>query len=101
MQEHGDISPNLCINISQWHHVADEILSKYPGKFNIFEYDDSNIKNNTLSPEDIARLASLTKCPAVDAKGHHTKTVSGDPITCDHCLRCYRKTGKTTAVYSH
>lgn len=101
IQNGNNIADNLVINISQWHHVADKFLSKYPGLFNIFEYDDSNRKHNTLSEEDKDRLASLTHCPAVGKDGHHAKTKDGTLITCDMCKRCYTKTGRTTAVYSH
>lgn len=101
MQKYGSTAPNFCINISQWHGCADEILAKYPNQFNVFEYDDSNLKHNDLSEEDLARLAQLHHCPAVDFHGHHAKDKNGNDITCDKCLRCYRKTGKTTAVYAH
>lgn len=96
-----DTAANFVINISQWHGVADNFLAKYPGKFNVFEYDDSNLKHNELSEEDKARLAATPKCPAVDINGHHAKRPDGSDITCDMCKRCYRKTGKITAVYSH
>lgn len=101
MKLRGDTAPNFVINVSQWHGVADEFLAKYPGKFNVFEYDDSNRKSNTLSDDEIARLAAEPHCPAVTIKGHHALTADGNPITCDMCKRCYRKTGKVTAVYDH
>lgn len=101
MQKHGDTAPNFCINISQWNHVADKFLAKYPNKFNVFEYDPSNLANCNLSLVDRARLAKITKCPAVDKNGHHVKKADGTPITCKDCGRCYRKTGKITAVYAH
>lgn len=97
----GDTQPNFVINISQWHHVADDFLKKYVDKVNIFEYDDSNLKNHGLSEEDVARLSKISHCPAVTKQGTHAKTPNGDPITCDMCRRCYTKTGKATAVYSH
>lgn len=96
-----EVAPNFVINISQWHHCADEFLAAHPGLFNIFEYDDSNRKDNDLSAEDIARLDSTIHCPAVTKSGKHAKTSSGEDITCDHCLRCYRKNSGHTAVYSH
>lgn len=97
----GDTQPNFVVNVSQWHHVADEFIAKYEGKCNVFEYDDSNLKHNDLSPEDVKRLSKIQHCPAVTRAGHHAKTPAGEDITCDHCRRCYTKTGKTTAVYSH
>lgn len=96
-----DIEPNFIINISQWHHVADDIAKKYQGKCNVFEYDDSNLKHHELSEEDVLRLSKTPHCPAVDKKGHHTKNAKGEPITCDKCRRCYTKTGAITAVYAH
>ena len=97
----GDTEPNFAVNVSQWHHVADDFLAKYPGKCNVFEYDDSNLKNHNLSEEDVNRLSQITHCPAVTKAGKHAVTPSGDPITCDHCKRCYTKTGRATAVWSH
>ena len=97
----GDTEPNFVVNISQWHHVADEVIKKYAGKCNVFEYDDSNLKNHDLSPEDVERLSHITHCPAVTKEGHHAKLPNGEDITCDHCKRCYTKTGRITAVYSH
>lgn len=101
IQKHGDTAPNFVVNVSQWKHVADEFLAKYPKKFNVFEYDDSNKKDNDLSEEDKIRLAATVHCPAVNAQGHHVLDKDGKPITCDRCGRCYRKTGKVTAVHSH
>ena len=98
---HEALAENFVINISQWHHCADEFLAAHPGLFNVFEYDDSNRKDNDLSAEDIARLDSTIHCPAVTKSGKHAKTSSGEDITCDHCLRCYRKNSGHTAVYSH
>lgn len=96
------IAPNFIINISQWHHCADAFLAKYPkNTFNIFEYDDSNRKSNQLPQGDIDRLLDMHHCPAVTKEGKHAKTKNGDPITCDMCQRCYRKTGEQTAVYAH
>ena len=101
MQKHGKTADNFCVNISQWHGVADEILKKYPNQFNVFEYDDSNVKGNTLSDDDKTRLSNCQHCPAVTKQGHHAKDKNGKDITCDRCLRCYNKTGKLTAVYAH
>ena len=95
------IAANLVINVSEWHGVAADFLAKYPGVFNVFEYDDSKRKNNELSKEEISRLESEVHCPAVNSKGHHALKPDGTPITCSMCQRCYRKTGETTAVYAH
>lgn len=97
----GNTEPNFVINVSQWHHVADWFIEKYPGRCNVFEYDDSNLKHHDLSDADVARLSKIAHCPAVTKEGHHAKTPNGEDITCDKCKRCYRKTGQTTAVYSH
>ena len=101
MQKHGKTADNFVINVSQWEHCADNFLAKYPNVFNVFEYNPTNMKNCTWSDSEKKRINSLPKCPAVDIKGHHTKDVHGNPITCDKCLRCYRKTGQTTTVWSH
>ena len=101
MKKRGESAPNFVINVSQWHGVASGFLAKYPGKFNVFEYDDSQLKSSKLVAEDVARLAKLPHCPAVTASGKHAKNAAGEDITCDHCGRCYRKTGATTAVYAH
>jgi hypothetical protein len=97
----GDTEPNFAVNVSQWHHVADEFLAKYPNKCNVFEYDDSNLKHHDLSEEDVLRLEKVTHCPAVTKEGHHATLPNGESITCDRCKRCYTKTGRHTAVYSH
>lgn len=100
IDKRGDSQSNFVINVSQWHGVADDFLRKYTG-VNVFEYDDSNRKNNELSEADKARLKNIQHCPAVTAEGKHAKTASGADITCDRCGRCYRKTGSITAVYAH
>lgn len=97
----GESEPNFVINVSQWHGVADEFIRRNPTGYNIFEYDDSNKKSCELSEADKARLAKECHCPAVTREGKHAKTPAGEPITCDHCKRCYTKTGKVTAVWSH
>jgi len=101
LDEIRDTEPNFCVNISQWHHVADWFLSKYPGKCNVFEYDDSNLKHHELLEDDVKRLAEVKHCPAVTKQGHHAKNAKGEDITCDQCKRCYNKRGWETAVYSH
>lgn len=101
LKTNENTADNFVVNISQWHHVADDFLKENLGKFNVFEYDDSNKKDNNLTVDDIKRLANETHCPAVKADGHHAMTKDGKPITCDMCRRCYRKTGELTAVYAH
>lgn len=98
---HENTAPNFVVNISQWNHVADQFLSKHAGKFNVFEYDESNKKTTTLTEADQERLSKLTHCPAVMQNGRHRLLEDGTPVTCDMCRKCYTKTGKTTAVYSH
>ena len=98
--EHGFAS-NFVVNVSQWHHVADAFLQKHPGVFNVFEYDDSNLKDCEMSNEDKGRLTKVPHCPAVTSDGHHRLDKDGNPVTCDHCKRCYTKTGHATAVYAH
>ena len=88
----SDFAPNLVVNVSQWHGVADEFLAKYSwAKLNVFTYDDHT------EP----RLEKVQHCPAVTPQGHHAKLPDGSPITCDHCRRCYTKTGRETAVHAH
>ena len=88
----SDFAPNLVVNVSQWHGVADEFLAKYGwAKLNVFTYDDHRE----------ARLLKVQHCPAVTPQGHHAKRPDGTPIQCDQCRRCYVKTGKETAVYAH
>lgn len=101
LDKHKESADNLCINASQWHHVADEFLKKYSGKVNVFTYDDAHRKSVELSFEDKARLGVMPHCPAVTMDGKHAKDKDGNDITCDRCGRCYRKTGKETAVYAH
>lgn len=98
----GNFADNFIVNVSQWHGVADEFLAKWPGRFNVFEYDDSNLKGCELSDEDKARLKKVAHCPAVAPDGTHRKDKDGNPITCDHCNRCYTKRpGQLTAVHAH
>lgn len=97
----ASIAQNFIINISEWHGVASKFLKKYPGVFNVFEYDDSNLKDCSMSEEDKQRLAKTAHCPAVAKDGSHRNDQNGNPITCDHCKRCYTKTGARTAVYAH
>lgn len=102
---HTDFEPNFVINISQWHGSADQFLAKYPKKFNVFEYDDTNHRGCSLAAADQKRLAATHHCPAVLKDGSHaTYTDSAGKqknITCNMCNRCYKNTHETTAVYSH
>lgn len=100
-QPDKDTAPNFVINISQWHGEADAFLAKYPGKFNVFEYDDSNRKNCDLSDAEKERLSHCKHCKAVTIEGKHAVNAKGEPITCDGCTRCYQKQGWHTAVYAH
>ena len=95
-------APNLCVNVSEWHGVAKEFLEGHAwAKLNVFEYDDSLQRGCGLDDAEKERLAKLPHCPAVGKDGKHRATPAGDPITCDMCGRCYRKTGERTAVYAH
>lgn len=97
-----DFAPNMVINVSEWHGVAKPFLEKYGwAMLNVFEYDDSNVKGNSLSEEDVERLSKAPHCPSVTRDGHHAKNKDGSEVTCDQCRRCYRKTGRLTAVYAH
>ena len=90
---------NMCVNISQWHHCADAAIRKLRElgvTLNVFEYDDSNVKGNQLSPEDIERLSKMRHCPAVLESGKMDHSVQ-----CKTCGYCYDNDGKETAVYSH
>lgn len=101
LETRGETEPNFVINVSQWHGCADDFLTRHAGKINVFEYDDTNRKDCTMPDPERARVRNLPHCPAVLENGKHAKDASGEPITCDRCKRCYRKTGKTTAVWSH
>lgn len=106
LEKHGETAPNFVINVSQWHGEADKALADLKTwisarKVNVFEYDDTNRKDCTLSAADRTRLAAAPHCPAVLKSGHRATTLTGAPITCTMCGRCYRKTGINTAVYAH
>lgn len=106
LEKHDSTAPNFVINVSQWNGVANAALKNLDfwirtGKVNVFEYDDTNRTSHTHTPEDVRRLKALQHCPAVSKTGKRATTPTGEPITCDMCRRCYRKTGATTAVYAH
>lgn len=106
LDEKKGVSPeNLIINASEWHGVAANFINKYsakyPGAFNVFEYDDHNKKDCDLPVEEKVRLETLPHCAAVGRDGKHQKFPNGDPITCDKCMHCYRKHGNRIAVWSH
>lgn len=97
----GDSAPNFTINVSEWHGYAAKFIEKYKGKVNVFEYDDSKRSNSIVSLVQKVRLAKLAHCPAVNADGSHGVDKDGKRIKCEGCGNCYRKTGRTTAVYAH
>lgn len=100
----GGYSKNFIINVSQWHGCADEFLKRFPeAQLNVFEYDDSNLKKNTLSEEDKERLSKLPHCPAVTKDGKHAKNPDGSDKTCSQCKLCYKDRDKARiiAVYAH
>lgn len=100
----GQTEDNFTINISQWHHVMDSTiaeLNRLGAKYNIFTYDDSNRNINELSEEDKKYLEALPHCKAVMKNGGHYLKSDGTPLHCAECQKCYHKTGKETAVYSH
>ena len=102
-KKHGQTADNLCVNVSEWHNIMTDLrseLDKLGVIYNVFEYDDSNRSWCTLNDSEKERLAGEQHCPAVGKDGHHVK-VNGVDLTCDMCGRCYRKTGKVTAVYDH
>ena len=101
LRAYGETAPNFAINISEWHGVAKAFIDAHPGQFNVFEYDDSNLKSCTLEDAEKERLSKVPHCPAVDKQGHHTTRPDGSTIKCEDCRRCYKKTGARTAVWSH
>jgi len=103
---HQDIPANFSIQISQWHHCADEFIAKYAERWSlgIFEYDDSFVPGNGLSQEDLDRLAKTPHCPSIDKNGHHRKMPDGSDFTCDKCkgkMSCYNQNYRHIAVYAH
>lgn len=101
-----DLPDNFAIQISQWHHCADDFIAKYAERWNlgIFEYDDSFVKGCDMSEEDKARLAKIPHCPGIDKKGHHRKMADGSDFTCDKCqgrMSCYNQNYRHIAVYAH
>lgn len=102
-KKHGQTADNLTINLSEWHGTMSQTrdaLDAIGAKYNIFEYDDSNRSHCTLSEDDKARLAKTIHCPGIDKNGHHV-SINGQALTCDKCKLCYKKLGKTIAVYDH
>lgn len=105
-ENHMELPTNFAIQISQWHHCADEFIDKYAKRWNlgIFEYDDSFVKGCDMSEEDKARLAKIPHCPGIDKNGHHRKMADGSGFTCDKCqgkMSCYNQNYRTIAVYAH
>ena len=102
--KHHQTAPNFTINVSQWNHVMDDTIQKLRAmgaQFNIFTYDESNRAACKLSEQDKAALKATPHCPAVLQSGSHFIKPDGKPLLCSECRRCYIKTCKETAVYSH
>lgn len=105
-ENHMELPANFAIQISQWHHCADDFIDKYTERWNlgIFEYDDSFVKGCDMSEEDKARLAKIPHCPGIDKNGHHRKMADGSDFTCDKCqgkMSCYNQNYRHIAVYAH
>lgn len=105
-ENHMKLPENFAIQISQWHHCADEFIAKNAERWNlgIFEYDDSFAKGCDMTEEDKARLAKIPHCPGIDKKGHHRKMADGSDFTCDKCqgkMSCYNQNYRHIAVYAH
>lgn len=88
VDEHGEFPDNLVCNMSKW---LDNMkgYENIPG-VNVFAYD---------SGED-EEIKDWVACPAV-AKKHGAKKGYETGITCDKCMRCYRKGNTKTRVYNH
>lgn len=102
--KHRQTAPNFCVNISEWHGTMEATINRLHmmgAKFNVFEYDDSNLSSCDLTEEEKLRLQALSHCMAVTKEGHHYYKSNGEPLQCADCQKCYNKTGKVTAVYSH
>lgn len=102
--KHHQTAPNFCVNVSEWHGTMADTIKRLHNMgvvFNVFEYDDSNLRACDLSEEEKERLQTLSHCMAVTKEGHHYYKPNGEPLQCADCQRCYNKTGKVTAVYSH
>ena len=103
-KKHGQTADNLTLNLSEWHGVLSETrkeLDKLGAKYNVFEYDDSNRAWCTLDDSAKERLSHEIHCPGINKQGHHVKDQNGNALTCDKCQLCYKKLGKTIAVYDH
>lgn len=102
--KHHQTAPNFCVNISEWHGTMEATINHLHmmgAKFNVFEYDDSNLSSCELPEEQKLRLQTLPHCMAVTKEGHHYYKPNGKPLQCADCQKCYHKTEKVTAVYSH
>ena len=105
-ENHMELPGNFAIQISQWHHCADDFIAKYAERWNlgVFEYDDSFVRGCDMSEEDKARLAKIPHCPGIDKKGHHRKMADGSDFTCDQCkgkMSCCNQNYRHIAVYAH
>lgn len=103
----GQTADNFCINISEWHGVMKETIAelhKIGAIFNVFEYDDSNRRDCTLSAQQKQELSARPHCPAVGAtkeNKHPINPKTGEVWHCNECRGCYTKTGIHRCVYSH
>lgn len=106
-KKHGQTAENFCVNISEWHGcmapVIDE-LHTLGAKFNVFEYNDTNMASSKASPAEKERFARMASCPAVGPtkeNKHPINPKTGETWHCADCQACYRKTGTHRFVYSH
>jgi len=105
-KKHGQTVPNFCINISEWHGCMSPVIEELHAlgaRFNVFEYNDSNLSSCELSPEEKNRFATMAKCPAVGTKDnpHPINPKTGQRWHCSDCQGCYTKTCTHRFVYSH
>lgn len=105
--KHHQTVPNFCVNISEWHGTMEATINHLHmigAKFNVFEYDDSNLSSCDLSEEQKQALAAKPHCPAVgptQANRHPVNPKTGKAWHCSECRGCYTKTGIHRCVYSH
>ena len=88
INKHQKFADNFCVNLSEWNHNIDQY--HFEG-LNSFVWDDGD------DPE----ISKLPHCPAVSAPTTPGGKGKSTGITCSQCGRCYRTTGKKTAVYNH
>lgn len=106
-RKHKQTADNLCVNVSEWHGTMGgtiQALKLIGAKFNVFEYDDSNLSSATLSVLDRKTLSERPHCPAVGGtkdNPHPINPKTGTTWHCCDCKGCYLKTGIHRCVYSH